>query len=150
MKKIIGIFVLLLFASNLTFAINWEDIDEFTFIDTDSIKYYFNNYGKKDYFKYTFVTKQIGDEDTIWKENESIIKAIGENQKPAYVHYRNIIDCKQKTIATRGFMTFAQSGEVLNVAEIKETELKWNNILPDTNEALLYTNICKATKNIKY
>ena len=47
-------------------------------------------------------------------------------------------------------MTFAQSGEVLNVTEIKETALKWDNILPNTNEALFYTNICKATKAVKY
>ncbi len=60
MKKIILSFILFLgLFFNSAFASTWVQIDDYSFIDKDSIKYYVNSYGHADYNKKIFWSKDI-------------------------------------------------------------------------------------------
>ena len=146
MKKIIIIFAVLLFVSNITLANNWQQVDDNHYIDTDSIEYYVDSYGKKDYNKYSFWVQNINNDDKTWKETENSLKKLGEKRKPAYTNNRVLIDCRQKTITIKAFATYAEDGKVIDSYEIKDLHLDWKSIVPNSIGEGYYNNTCKANR----
>ncbi|MBR2068841.1 MAG: hypothetical protein IJ877_03670 [Candidatus Gastranaerophilales bacterium] len=147
MKKVFSILIILLFASNVTFALNWVQINDNLYIDTDTIEYYVDRYGSKDIDKYSFWVQNINSGNEYWKKLENSLKKNGEKRKPAYTNYRNLIDCKQKVITTKAFITYTENGEVLDSFDHKYPE--WSSIAPGSYGEYYYNNICKPTKTKK-
>ena len=82
MKKIVSIIAILLLVSNITFAVNFVQMNDNLYFDKDSVEYYVDSYGKKDFDKYSFWVQSINNKSEYWKKLEDLLKKVAKEENP--------------------------------------------------------------------
>ena len=127
MKKLFLLFFMLLCSSFLrTYATTWVQIDENSYIDKDSIKYYTNDRGVYDFNKKTFWIKSVGND--IYKNSR-----VEFADEIAYDLTLNVINYSNNTIALKSVIIYNKEGISLNSYSFEDYQLEWNVIVPNSN-----------------
>ena len=127
MKKLFLLFFMLLCSSFLrTYATTWVQIDENHYIDKDSIKYYTNENGIYDFNKKTFWIKSVGND--IYKNSR-----IEFSDEIAYGLALYIINYSNNTITAKSGTIYNEEGKPLNSYTLKDFQLDWQVIVPNSN-----------------
>lgn len=126
MKKILLLFFVLLCNILTVYARTWIQVDDYNYIDKDSIKVYINDYGTYDYNKRIFWTKYVGNE--IYKDIEKL-----NNKKVSYGMSQYIIDYQKQSIATKAGATYDKDGQIISSYTYKDFQLEWGAIIPNSN-----------------
>lgn len=127
MKKLFLLFFMLLCSSFLrTYASTWVQIDENSYIDKDSIKYYTNDRGVYDFNKKTFWIKSVGND--IYKNSR-----VEFADEIAYDLTLNVINYSNNTIALKSVIIYDEEGISLNSYTFEDYQLEWNVIVPNSN-----------------
>lgn len=131
MKKLFLLFFMLLCSSFLrTYASTWVQIDENSYIDKDSIKYYTNDRGVYDFNKKTFWIKSVGND--IYKNSR-----VEFADEIAYDLTLNVINYSNNTIALKSVIIYNEEGKSLNSYTIEDYQLEWHVIVPNSNSEYL-------------
>lgn len=127
MKKLFLLLFMLLCSSFLrTYATTWVQIDENSYIDKDSIKYYTNDRGVYDFNKKTFWIKSVGND--IYKNSR-----VEFADEIAYDLTLNVINYSNNTIALKSVIIYDEEGISLNSYTFEDYQLEWNVIVPNSN-----------------
>ena len=127
MKKLFLLFFMLLCSSFLrTYAATWVQIDENHYIDKDSIKNYTNDSGDYDFNKKTFWIKSVGND--IYKNSR-----IEFADEIAYGLALYIINYSNNTITAKSGTIYNEEGKPLNSYTLKDFQLDWHVIVPNSN-----------------
>lgn len=127
MKRILIICLLLLGIFLPTFAKNWLEIGNKTYIDTDSIEQYVDDYGNIQRTQYTLWLKRLNDNSELFKNLEKL-----HSKKIHYVLSKEMIDIKTKRLASKTIVLYGIDGHVVDSFECKDLLLEWHSIIPDT------------------
>lgn len=131
MKKLFLLFFMLLCSSFLrTYATTWVQIDENSYIDKDSIKYYTDDRGVYDFNKKTFWIKSVGND--IYKNSR-----VEFADEIAYDLTLNVINYSNNTIALKSVIIYNEEGKTLTSYTFKDFQLEWNVIVPSSNSEYL-------------
>lgn len=131
MKKLFLLFFMLLCSSFLrTYATTWVQIDENSYIDKDSIKYYTNDRGVYDFNKKTFWIKSVRND--IYKNSR-----VEFADEIAYDLTLNVINYSNNTIALKSVIIYNEEGKSLNSYTIEDYQLEWHVIVPNSNSEYL-------------
>lgn len=120
-----------------TFAApNWVQIDNKTYIDTNSIRQ--ENYLGLGYGNYYSIwTKWLNDGSKKFLDLESFYKSkIWFTSRQAY------FDCKNKRVAEKSFVTYDLEGNVIENNTINDYNLSFSNIVPGTIGDIIYDYVC--------
>lgn len=109
-----------------TYASTWVQIDENSYIDKDSIKYYTNDRGVYDFNKKTFWIKSVGND--IYKNSR-----VEFADEIAYDLTLNVINYSNNTIALKSVIIYDEEGISLNSYTFEDYQLEWNVIVPNSN-----------------
>lgn len=141
MKKILLIVFILICNVLSVSARTWVQVDDYNYIDKDSIKFYVNDYGTYDYNKRVFWTKYAGND--IYKEIEKL-----NNKKVSYGLSQYIIDYQKQTIATKAGATYDKEGQIVSSYTYKDFQLEWGSIIPNSN-AEFWAELVKKPRILK-
>ncbi len=143
MKKILIVLLLTIATILPTVASSWVKIDEWQYIDKDSIKYYVNDYGRIDYQKKIFWKKDTNIDDKYTIEIERIF-----NKKVGYIINQDIIDFNKKQHACKSIIVYDENSNVITSFTYKDFQLDWRSIVPDSMGEKLY-ELVKSPKTLK-
>ncbi|MCM1338829.1 MAG: hypothetical protein NC191_04080 [Muribaculaceae bacterium] len=125
MKRIIlTIFILICSISSVS-ARTWVQVDDYHYIDKDSIKTYVNDQRTYDFDKRIFWIKSIGNE--IYQQVET-----HSDEEVSYGLLQCIIDYQKQTIAAKAGAIYDKNGQVISSYTYEDYELKWDSIIPDS------------------
>ncbi len=135
MKKII--FLIILLAIDMpSFASNWVQFGEKTYVDTESIELYKTEYGDIKFGKYSFWIKDLNDKSTRFNDLEKLLK-----KKIWYKMENYIMDCNAKNMAMNQVIIYGLQNDVLD--SYNHIYLNYEKIVPDSNGEVWYYLICK-------
>lgn len=114
------------------FAAEWKQIAEKDYIDISSVKEFNDGdtYSKKRYNRNEkeFWIKQLNDKSSYFTNFEK-----NYNKKVWYTMSKMIVDCNNKTLATKSFLIYDTNGKVIDQYEEEyDSLLKRNQIIPET------------------
>ena len=141
MKKILLIVFILICNVLSVPARTWVQVDDYNYIDKDSIKVYVNDYGTYDYNKRVFWIKYAGND--IYKEIEKL-----NNKKVSYGLSQYIIDYQKQTIATKAGASYDKEGQIVSSYTYKDFQLEWGSIIPNSN-AEFWAELVKKPKILR-
>ena len=119
MKKILFFIFILVFCPHCSYAQTWVHVDQYNYIDKDSIKTYINDYGDYDYTKKTFWLKSI---DT--QKYKDI------NKKVDYCLVLYIINYQKQLITVKASFAYDKDGKIVLSETFSDHQLNWDAIVP--------------------
>jgi hypothetical protein len=133
MKKTLMTCLLILATILPTFATNWVQVGEKQYLDTDTIEPFIDDYGRRVPNQYSFWVKLLN-------TNSNSIKLIEKryNKKVWYTMYKEVIDLKRKTSATKFYTFYDLKGGPISGEEINGVLMEWSSIIPNTVGELEY------------
>lgn len=126
MKKLFFILIAFLMSISPSYASTWVQVDDYEYIDMDSIEYYTNNYGQVQFDKKIYWMKTINHDD-LYKEEEKILK-----KKISYSNNQWIIDTTKKSYAIKSGIYYDENGNAISSYTFNDYRLNWNPVVPDS------------------
>lgn len=127
MKKILILLLLTVATVLPTFAVNWVQISDKAYIDTDSIEPYVDDFGNIKANQYCYWEKRLNDGSNYYKETEK-----DYNRKIWYIKSKGVIDINKKTFAPKYAVLYDLKENIIDTYRFKDSELSWTDIIPDT------------------
>lgn len=118
------------------FSADWRQITEKSYVDFDSVKATSDRSGKSDDVAFIFWIKDLNDGSDYFKDMEKYY-----NKKIWYVLDQHIVNCTQKTIATRSSTRYDLKSQVIDTKDNRYYET--HDIIPDSLGDLYYEVICE-------
>lgn len=146
MKKRLFILFILTLMVHSVFAADWEQIEDKSYIDISSIKDYNDPYTyiKEQYNRNEkeFWIKSLNDKSSYFTDYEKTY-----NKKIWYRISKNIIDCNNKTIATKSSAIYDINGKIIDSYDVEHILLNRHDIVPETRAEDWYNIICNYSNN---
>ena len=145
MKKIFILFIIVFIAYPVS-AADWKQIEDKSYIDVSSIKQYNDpdTYSKKQYNRNEkeFWIKSLNDKSSYYTDWE-----VTYNKKIWYQISKNIIDCNNRTIATKSLAIYDIEGNIIDNYDVEHILLNRKDIIPETRGEDWYNIVCKYLNN---
>lgn len=141
MKKILVLLLLTVLTVLPTFAVNWVQIADKTYMDTDSIEPYENDNDEIVPNYYSFNVKHLNGGEEFYKGLELVFK-----QKIWYSESLEIIDIEKNSITTKGMVIYNLKKEPLDGSGCDDNELDWKKITPESLAEVKLGLVKKAIK----
>ena len=138
MKKIFIILLLTIATILPTFATNWVQTGDKSYIDTDTIEPFVDDYGRVVPNQYSFWVKILNLDSQSWRDAEKRL-----NKKILYIMDKEVIDVNRKTIAVKFRVYYDLKDRPIDSWEEQSILMKWRSIIPDTVGDYVY-EIIKA------
>lgn len=120
-------------------AANWKQIDAKEYVDLDSIEKYNYAYSIRNDDIYSFWIKNLNDKGPDFINFEKRY-----NKKIWYLMTRYLVDCKNKTIATKVSVIYNLSAQVIDSYEKPDYSIEWASIIPESIGESYYYGVCVA------
>ena len=143
MKKIILILFLIITTIIPSFATEWKQISDKLYMDVQSIEPFVDEYGRKDFNKYIFWTKKLNDNSKSFTYLEGYYK-----KKIEYFVDKQVIDVPSKKIAIKSNNIYGTDATLLHRFDTAGFRTDWHNIIPDTDEQILYYEVAKYKEEL--
>lgn len=127
MRKFIILLFTIFLSTSISNATCWEQYSTKIFIDTDSIEYYINDYGRTNPEQYTFWIKYLNDGSSLFTNYEKY-----SHKKVWFILVKNIIDIKKKRLTEKSIIIYDTKKNVLFNSENPDYSLEWQSIAPET------------------
>lgn len=120
-----------------TFAVsNWAQIDNYTYIDTNSLRK--ENYSNSNYNNYYSIwSKKLNNGSKPFLDMESFY-----NSKILFSLEQLYFDCKNKRLALKCYISYDLVGNVVVDNTIMDYNLLFTNIAPETIGEKIYDYVC--------
>ena len=145
MKNIFILCIMILLAYPVL-AAEWKQIEEKSYIDIASIQEYNDpsSYDKKRYNRNEkeFWIKSLNDKSSYFTDYEKTY-----NKKVWYIILKYIVDCNNKTIATKSGAIYDTNGNLIDSYDVEHILLNRNDIIPETRGENRYNIVCKYLDN---
>lgn len=141
MKKIIILLLTIFLSNSISNATCWEQYDTKTFIDTDSIEYYIDDYGRTNPEQYTFWTKNLNNGSLMFTNYEKY-----SHKKVWYALIKTIVNLQTKRIAIKSFTFYDTKNNLIFSSEKPDYNLEWQSIVPQTRGENFYYMILELNK----
>lgn len=141
MKKIIILLLTIFLSNSISNATCWEQFSDKMFIDTDSIEYYIDDYGKIHPEQYTFWIKYLNDGNSFFTNAEKIL-----HKKVWYMLSKTIVNTQTKRVAEKSSFIYDLKHQLIHRTEILDCYIEWQSIAPQTNGEELYYMILERNK----
>lgn len=136
-KKLLILILFLLISILPTIANpNWVQVDDKSYIDTNSLKneiYQNSNYGNY----YSLWVKSLNNGSKTFLKLEKYY-----NSKIWYELAQVYIDCYNKRIAWKSYIEYDLQSEVIEMKTLHDYEVEFNSIAPGTNAEFMYNYAC--------
>ncbi len=136
MKGLLLLLLLVLFTLPAC-AASWKQIAEKEYVDLNSIEKYNDTYNPQNTNIYSFWIKSLNDKTSIFTDVEKRY-----NIKIWYKITRNLVDCKNRTIALKSLTIYDLKGQTIDTYEEPDYSIKWNSIVPDSIGESYYYGVC--------
>ena len=134
MKKILLFLIMLALP---VYAVNWKPVAEKQYIDLDSIEIYGSKYQTQNNEIYSFWIKALNNKSPGFIEMEKVY-----NKKVWYSLNKYLIDCRDKTIATKSVALYDLDRHPINILEVPNYSIQWDSIVPESAGKSYYYIIC--------
>ncbi len=143
MKKFLIILLLTIATVLPTFATNWVQVGDKTYIDIDTIEPFVNDYGQVIPNQYSYWEKTLNNGDFKKLEKQY-------NKKIWYMLSKNVIDLKRKTSAIKFSVLYDLKENSIDPLEIMSSLMNWQSIVPNTVGELKYMIIKEYIQQRRY
>ena len=141
MKKIIILLLTIFLSNSISNATCWEQYITKMFIDTDSIEYYVDDYGRTNPEQYTFLIKYLNDGSSLFTSYEKY-----SHKKVWYMLIKMIVNLQTKRIADKSSMFYDTKNNLIFNSETPDYSLEWQSIAPQTRGEDFYYMILELNK----
>ena len=142
MKKKIFVLIVMFSVVLPAFAAQWKELDWKTYLDLSSIKPYDDpNIADKEKYnrdEKEFWTKNLNDKSEAFAKLEKFY-----NKKMWFFLQMGIIDCNNKTLATKFISVYDISETMLSSSNVPDEKLVRQNITPGSRAEKYYNEVCR-------